>query len=123
MDWTEWNADASSVCPVSKDALVDVKLRGGRVVHERRAKLLRWYSDENGWGSHDDIIAYRLVNVDQPKPDQMTLYCDNFVALARALADSRADFSNILSHSHEFLDSLAKSNVKIDARYLQNSYD
>ncbi len=58
--WIEWKGDRA-LPPVEVDALVEVRLRGGKTI-KREAKYFAW---SNGVGNRSyDIIAYRVIKND-----------------------------------------------------------
>lgn len=122
-DWIEFRgADNEDDCPVSKASVVDVVLADGYELLSCTAGNLRWVHDN----SSGDIIRYRVIMHSQepdkesttPPKDTMKIYCDNFLALTKALENAGGNAAGLLMRSHEFLETLARNRIEIDAKYL-----
>jgi hypothetical protein len=115
-DWIDFRVNVDPV-PVG-DVLIIARYENGR---EDTSKASDFF-----WGDCDEytIVSYKIVEEAEQEPqsaykDTMKIYCDNFLALTKALNAAGGDATSILSHNHEFLETLARNRIEVDAKYIK----
>ena len=113
--WIEWSGGE---CPVDVDALVCCKLRSGKVsITAYHAGMLSWRHS----GNAADIIAYRLHEPEQSKPE----FCESVIRsipepeAKPTIEQLAADYRSKLDYANRKQDEADKANMESDAALSQ----